>query len=91
MPLSVPHESYADCVSKIVDILSDCVPGKTRCPDDITRAYRRGNNYNNRAAPVIVKFAKWSDKMDVLTRGREVLNRKGVRVADDLKKKKSSH
>ena len=88
VPMSVSNENYADRVDKIVDILSDTEPGKTWCPDDITRAYRLGNSYNNdRAAPVIVTFAKWSDKMAVLTKGRVGLNRKGVRVAGDLTSK----
>ena len=92
VPMSVSNENYADRVEKIVDILSDTVPGKTRCPDDITRAYRLGNSYNNdRAAPVIVTFAKWSDKMAVLTKGREGLKRKGVRVAGDLTRKQQAN
>ena len=92
VPMSLSNENYADRVDKIVDILSDIVPGKTWCPDDITRAYRLGNSYNNdRAAPVIVTFAKWSDKMAVLTRGREGLKRKGVRVAGDLTSKQQAN
>ena len=92
VPMSVSNENYADRVEKIVDILRDTVPGKTWCPDDITRAYRLGNSYNNdRAAPVIVTFAKWSDKMAVLTKGREGLKRKGVRVAGDLTSKQQAN
>ena len=92
VPMSVSNENYADRVDKIVDILSDTEPGKTWCPDDITRAYRLGNSYNNdRAAPVIVTFAKWSDKMAVLTKGGEGLKRKGVRVAGDLTSKQQAN
>ena len=92
VPMSVSNENYADRVDKIVDILSNTVPGKTWCPDDITRAYRLGNSYNNdRAAPVIVTFAKWSDKMAVLTKGRDGLKRKGVRVAGDLTSKQQAN
>ena len=92
VPMSVSNENYADRVDKIVDILSDTEPGKTWCPDDIIRAYRLGNSYNNDwAAPVIVTFAKWSDKMAVLTKGREGLKRKGVRVASDLTSKQQAN
>ena len=56
--------------------------------DDIVRAHRFGNNNNNngytKPQPIITKFAKWSDKMDILTKGKQQLTRKGVRVAGDL-------
>ena len=32
---------------------------------------------------MIVKFTRWSDKMDVLTKGREALKKKGLTVAGD--------
>ena len=67
------------------------LPGKTWCPD-ITRAYRLGNSYNNdRAEPVTVAFAKWLDKMAILTKGKEGLKRKGVRVAGDLISKQQAN
>ena len=40
---------------------------------------------------MIVTFAKWSDKMAVLTKGREGLKRKGVRVAGDLTSKQQAN
>lgn len=32
---------------------------------------------------MIVKFTRWSGKMDILRKGREVLKKKGVTVAGD--------
>ena len=56
--------------------------------DEIVRAHRFGNNNNNngytKPQPIIAKFAKWSDKMDSLTKGKQQLTQKGVRVAEDL-------
>ena len=56
--------------------------------DEIVRAHRFGNNNNNngytKPQPIIAKFAKWSDKMDILTKGKQQLTQKGVRVAEDL-------
>ena len=65
------------------------MPNKQWSRDDIIRAHRLGNSNQNsngytRPQPIIAKFAKWSDKMDILTKGREQLKRKGARVAGDL-------
>ena len=81
-----PNESHEELVNKVVDVLNDCVPCKKWCPDDIVHARRLGNSNsgNARPKPLIATFRMWSDKMDVLTKGREGLKKKGVSVAGDL-------
>ena len=65
------------------------MPNKQWSRDDVIRAHRFGIRYQNsngytRPQPIITKFAMWSDKMDIQTKGREQQKRKGVRVAGDL-------
>ena len=85
-------EDYETCVMKVVSILQDTVPNRQWCRGDIVRArHRLGSNTSDKSRngfsklqPVIVKFTRWSDKMDILTKGREALKKKGVTVAGDL-------
>ena len=95
-------EDYDTCAMKAVDILRGTVPNKQWCRDDIVRAHRLGNNNNNnnnnnrnsngptKSQPIIAKFTRWSDKMDVLTKGREELKKKGITVTGDLTPKQQN-
>ena len=84
-----PNESFDTCTATFLEFLQNTVPNKQWSRDDIIRARRLGNSNQNsngytRPQPIIAKLAKWSNKMDILTKGREQLKRKGVRVAGDL-------
>nr|KAG5701749.1 hypothetical protein BaRGS_004351 [Batillaria attramentaria] len=65
---------------KVVDILCEAMPDKEWKPEDIIRAHRIGDKAsgteNSKPRPLIAKFARWADKMNVLTKGREALRRK---------------
>ena len=83
--------SWKSCVMKVVSILQDTVPNRQWCRADIVRAHRLGSNTSDKSRngfsklqPVIVKFTRWSDKMDILTKGREAPKKEGVTVAGDL-------
>nr|KAG5701746.1 hypothetical protein BaRGS_004348 [Batillaria attramentaria] len=73
---------------KVVDILCEAMPDKEWKPEDIIRAHRIGDKAsgteNSKPRPLIAKFARWADKMNVLTKGREALRRKGIAVSADL-------
>ena len=80
------NESSDTCTETLLEFLHNTVPNKQWSRDDIVRAHRLGNNNNNnngytKPQPIIAKSAKWSDKTDILTKGRQQLKRKGVRVA----------
>jgi len=78
-------ESYGGCVETILNILCEVLPGKHWTSDDIVRAHRLGYNpSSHRPPPMIVKFSRWSDKMLVLTQGRDELKRRNIEVAGDL-------
>ena len=86
------NESFETCATKMVELLQG-VTRKSWSKDDIVRAHRIGKqpsfasvagNRQSKPRPMIVKFAKWQDKMDILTKGRDVLKKKGVDVAGDL-------
>ena len=90
-------EDYETCVMKVVSILQDSVPNRQWCRADIVRAHRLGSNTSDKSRngfskpqPMIVQFTRWSDKMDVLTKGREALKKKGVTVAGDLTTKQQN-
>ena len=74
----------------MVDSLQETVPDKVWSLTDIIRAHRLGpqrtgaSGYSANPRPMIAKFARWSDKMEVLAKGREKLREKGVKVAGDL-------
>lgn len=79
-------EDYETCVMKVVNILQDAVPNRQWCWGDIVCVHRLGSNTsdNNRNCfskpqTMIVKFTRWSGKMDILMKGREALKRKGRR------------
>ena len=72
------NESSDTCTERLLEFLPNAVPNKQWSPDDIVRAHRLDNNNNNnngytKPQPIIAKFAKWSDKMDILTKGRQQL------------------
>lgn len=81
-------EDYYTCVTKVLDVLRDTVPEKHWDRTDIVRAHRLGNKKHDsnpaRPQPMIARFARWSDKLEVLTTGREALRRKNITVAADL-------
>ena len=84
-----PNENYDTCTATLLEFLQNTVPNKQWSRDDNIGAHRLGNSNLNsngytRPQPIIAKLAKWSNKMDILTKGREQLKRKGVRVAGDL-------
>ena len=84
-------EDYEACAMKVVHVLRDSVPSKQWCRDDIVRAHRLGSNNNgSKPQPMIARFVRWSDKMDILTKGREGLKKKGVTVAGDLTTKQQN-
>ena len=91
-------EDYETCVQKGVDSLQDTIPNRQCCREDIVGAHRLGSNTrdNNNSngffkpQPMIVRFTRWSDKMDILTKGREGLKKKGVTVAGDLTTKQQN-
>nr|KAG5693369.1 hypothetical protein BaRGS_015656 [Batillaria attramentaria] len=64
------------------------MPDKEWKPEDIIRAHRIGDKAsgteNSKPRPLIAKFARWADKMDVLSKGREALRRQGIAVSADL-------
>ena len=88
------NETFEICAKKVVDMLKDIIPGKTWKKDDIVRAHRVGKaptysavtagNGQSKPRPMIVKFQRWQDKMDILMKGRSALKRKGIQVAGDL-------
>ena len=86
------NETFEACAKKVVDLLKDTVPGKTWKSEDIVRAHRVGKPQTYSAVasgrghprPMIVKFHRWQDKMDILMKGRPALKQKGVQVAGDL-------
>nr|KAG5687403.1 hypothetical protein BaRGS_021616 [Batillaria attramentaria] len=88
-----PNETFESCAAKVIECLQGTVPNKTWSEDDVVRAHRVGkkpnfssvaSNTTPKSRPMIVKFARWRDKMDVLTKGRTALKAKGVSVAGDL-------
>lgn len=87
-----PGETFDSCAAKVAEHLQNTVPGKTWCEDDFVRVHRLGKNPSfadmardtPRSRPMIVKFARWKDKMAVLTKGRDALKKKGINVAGDL-------
>ena len=75
---------------KVVNILQDAVPNRQWRWGDIVHVHCFGsntsdNNRNGFSKPqtMIVKFTRWSGKMDILRKGWEVLKKKGVTVAGD--------
>lgn len=81
-------EDYEQCVRLVLDCLHNTVPDKVWHPDDVIRAHRVGSrDAQGRPRPTIVQFARWSDKMAILTSGRQRLKQKGVTVAGDLTSK----
>nr|KAG5697420.1 hypothetical protein BaRGS_008846 [Batillaria attramentaria]KAG5700090.1 hypothetical protein BaRGS_029840 [Batillaria attramentaria] len=88
-----PNETFESCAAKVIECLQGTVPNKTWSEDDVVRAHRVGkkpnfssvaSNTTPKSRPMIVKFARWRDKMDILTKGRTALKAKGVNVAGDL-------
>nr|KAG5701748.1 hypothetical protein BaRGS_004350 [Batillaria attramentaria] len=73
---------------KVLDILCEAMPDKEWKPEDIIRAHRIGDKAsgteNSKPRPLIAKFARWAEKMNLLTKGREALRRKGIAVSADL-------
>ena len=72
------NESSDTCTVTLLEFLHNTVPNKQWSRDDIVRAHRLGNNNNNnngytKPQPIIAKFAKWSNKMDILTKGKQQL------------------
>ena len=83
------NENHDTCTATLLEFLQNTIPNKQWSRDDIMRAHRLGNSNQNsngytRPQPIIAKFAMWSNKMDIQTKGREQLKRKSVRVAGDL-------
>lgn len=88
------NETFEICAKKVVDMLKDIIPGRTWKKDDIVRAHRVGKaptysavtagSGQSKPRPMIVKFQRWQDKMDILMKGRPALKRKGIQVAGDL-------
>ena len=67
------NESSDTCTETLLEFLHNTVPNKEWSRDDIVRAHRLGNSNNNTPQPIIAKFAKWSNKMDILTKGKQQL------------------
>ena len=91
-PHSGDHEDYDACARAVSDVLN-CVEGPRRwTPDDIARAHRIGQSRDGQPKPMIVKFCRWKDKMAILTnrKYRDGLERRGVRVVNDLTKRRAS-
>eukprot|EP00745_Piridium_sociabile_P033175 TRINITY_DN56884_c0_g1_i13.p1 TRINITY_DN56884_c0_g1~~TRINITY_DN56884_c0_g1_i13.p1 ORF type:complete len:332 (+),score=78.11 TRINITY_DN56884_c0_g1_i13:1297-2292(+) len=83
-------DDYGACADQVLTALQSTVPGKRWKEEDIVHAHRLGEKrtgYNRRPRPMFVKFSRWRDKMDVLTKGREKLQKKGINVAGDLTSK----
>ena len=87
------NETFETCAEKVVEVLQGTVPNKVWCVGDVVRAHRIGKrptfasgaaNRAHKPRPMIVKFTRWRDKMDILTKGRAALKPKGVDVAGDL-------
>lgn len=82
-----PDQRYESCADKVVNTLQNTVPDKTWSLDDIVRAHRLGTRTASSVSkprPMIVKMARWRDKMAIINSGREALKKKGIRVAGDL-------
>nr|KAG5687901.1 hypothetical protein BaRGS_029898 [Batillaria attramentaria]KAG5699159.1 hypothetical protein BaRGS_014458 [Batillaria attramentaria] len=78
-------ETFVICARKIVDVLKNTVPNRDWKTEDIIRAHRVGGKQTgDKPRPLIAKFTRWSDKMAILTSGRDALRQKGVAVASDL-------
>ncbi|XP_025113494.1 uncharacterized protein LOC112575716 [Pomacea canaliculata] len=92
-------DSYETCAATIIQLLQETIPGKVWQTTDIVRAHRVGKkivpaghtrNRENKPRPIIAKFTRWSDKLDILTKAREKLRVKGVTVASDLTERQQS-
>ncbi|XP_076439146.1 uncharacterized protein LOC143278020 [Babylonia areolata] len=87
------NENNDTCVSAVVDTLNSVERGvKKWTPDDIVRAHRIGQTREGNPRPMIVRFARWRDKMTIITDRdlRNKLTEKGVKVANDLTRAQSS-
>ncbi|PVD27368.1 hypothetical protein C0Q70_12525 [Pomacea canaliculata] len=78
------RETFSTCAQKVVDVLHDTVPNKVWALSDIVRAHRVGPHQKDKPRAVIVRFTRWADKMEVLTKGRNKLHERGVKVSGDL-------
>ena len=93
-----PGETFQSCAAKVVQCLQQTVPGKTWTEDDLVRVHRVGKKpsfataaaTNSKPRPMIAKFSRWRDKMDVLTKGKVALKAKGVAVAGDLTRRQQA-
>jgi hypothetical protein len=82
-----PDENYESCVDKVVNVLQSTVPDKKWSLDDVVRAHRLGPRTSKSVSnprPMIVKMARWKDKLAILSSGRDALKKKGIKVAGDL-------
>ena len=82
------RENYRTSVEQTVDNLNECSSSRAWKNSDIETAYRTGDRRrrSDRPRPVIVRFHRWCDKMEVFndTVARDLLGRDGIRVASEL-------
>ena len=79
-------ETYDDCCEAVCYALNGVDGSRRWSEHDIVRAHRVGQARAGEPKPMIVKFSRWRDKMKLLRDKplRGMLERKGVRVANDL-------
>ena len=80
------REGYDECSAAVCSALNGIAGEREWTERDIARAHRMGQPRAGEPRPMIVKFTQWRDKMRLLTDKalRERLERRGVRVANDL-------
>ncbi|PVD18566.1 hypothetical protein C0Q70_21116 [Pomacea canaliculata] len=82
-------DSYTACAEQILDLLNHVYPERGWCRNDIERCHRIWNRQpkgGQNPRQVVVKFLHGSDKMAILTTGKDKLWEHGVKVAGDLTK-----
>lgn len=90
----IPHgqkEDYETCAKCVVDTLNSVAGYEAWKEEDIIRAHRIGQARSGEPKPMIVKFRLWQHKMKLLRDRdfRSELERKGIRLANDLTKKQA--
>ena len=86
------NDDFASCTETLIELLTAAVPSIDWKPCDFLRAFRIGQYRDNQRSPrpLLVQFERGSDKMAVLTGGREVLKKMGITVAADLTEKQKA-
>lgn len=77
------------CASAVIELLnkSNALPGKLWYKCDIVHAHKLGMcsmvnasqaGYKEKLCPMILKMANWGDKIDIFTKGKDLLREMGL-------------